>query len=111
MTTQHFNALTEAEAERLAILCEECAEVQQIVCKILRHGYDSDNNGKLPETNRQMLARELGDLLHAANRLFSADDVNGFEVSARAASRAEHVKPYLHHQDAAAARPTGGGDE
>lgn len=98
MKTEHFNKLSEAEQERLAILCEECAEVQQIVCKILRHGYESDNNGKLPETNRQMLERELGDLIHAANRMFSIGDLSGLRVAARANSRPEHVKPYLHHQ-------------
>ncbi len=37
----HFNRLTPAEAERLAMLAEEAAEVIQIVGKILRHGYAS----------------------------------------------------------------------
>ena len=39
--TEHFNKLTPAEDERLAMLAEECAEVIQIVSKIQRHGYDS----------------------------------------------------------------------
>ena len=34
----HFNNLTPGEAERLAILAEECGEVIQIIGKILRHG-------------------------------------------------------------------------
>lgn len=38
---EHFNGLTPAEAERLAMLSEECGEVIQIIGKILRHGYDS----------------------------------------------------------------------
>lgn len=41
--SEFTNNLTPAEAECLAILIEECAEVQQIACKILRHGYDSCN--------------------------------------------------------------------
>ena len=57
MSTNHFNKLTEAEQERLVILAEECSEVIQIVCKILRHGYDSDDDGKLLEPNRKSLER------------------------------------------------------
>ncbi len=100
MKTEHFNGLTEAQVERLAILCEECAEVQQIICKILRHGFDSDNNGKLPETNRQMLERELGDCLHALNRMVATGDINRQKISDRSNSRPAHVAPYLHHQEA-----------
>lgn len=40
---QHFNGLTPAEAERLALLSEELGEAQQAIGKILRHGYDSSN--------------------------------------------------------------------
>jgi hypothetical protein len=36
-----FNQLTDAEAERLALLAEECGEVVQVIGKILRHGYES----------------------------------------------------------------------
>lgn len=38
MSTRHFNNLTPGEAERLAMLAEECGEVIQAVGKILRHG-------------------------------------------------------------------------
>ena len=37
--SSHFNKLTPAQAERLAILIEECGEVIQAATKILRHGY------------------------------------------------------------------------
>jgi len=40
---KHFNGLSPAEAERLALLAEECGEVVQAVCKVLRHGYESTN--------------------------------------------------------------------
>jgi len=98
MPTMHFNKLSEAEQERLAILIEECAEVVQVGCKILRHGYESDNNGKLPETNRQQLQRELGDLLHALDRMETAADVSGVELLKRKISKPAHIQPYLHHQ-------------
>ncbi len=96
--TNHFNGLTEAEQERLAILIEECSEVIQIGCKILRHGYASDNDGKLLEPNRKSLERELGDLGHAISRMETAADINPLAIIARAASKPEHIKSYLHHQ-------------
>jgi hypothetical protein len=98
--TDHFNGLTEAEQERLSILIEECAEVIQAGCKILRHGYES-KNPKIPlsETNRQGIERELGDLLHALSRLCMAGDLNGIEIERRRDSKPEHVEPYLHHQE------------
>lgn len=52
------------ETEKLAVLMEECAEVQQVIGKILRHGYDSYH----PETkitNREDLAREIVDVFTA----------------------------------------------
>jgi NTP pyrophosphatase (non-canonical NTP hydrolase) len=100
MTTEHFNGLTEAEAERLAILIEECGEVTQAACKILRHGYDSNNKGQMPETNREALARELGDVVHSINRMTDAKDIDGREIGRRAASKPEHIRKYLHHQGA-----------
>ena len=39
----HFHGLSPAEAERLYVLAEECAEVVVVVNKILRHGYESYN--------------------------------------------------------------------
>ena len=104
LTTKHFNQLSEAEAERLAILAEECGEVIQAVCKILRHGYDSTNPKEIvddahrPETNRAALERELGDLGHAVRRMEIAADLNPLAIAARAASKLERIKPYLHHQ-------------
>lgn len=98
MTTKHFNGLTEAETERLAILIEECGEVTQAACKILRHSYESNNKGKIPETNREALQRELGDLLHALDRIAAARDIDPVITYERAKSKPESILPYLHHQ-------------
>lgn len=99
---RHFNGLTPAEDERLAILAEECAEVIQCVCKIQRHGYES-YNPKLPpeqqESNRKALERELGDLGHAVRRMEIAADLNPLAIAARAASKPQRILPYLHHQE------------
>lgn len=97
--SKHFNNLTPAEHERLVILNEECAEVQQAISKILRHGYES-TNPTIPdsETNREALERELGDLFHAARRLIGCADVHGGLIEERAQSKPRHILPYLHHQ-------------
>ena len=55
-------SLTPAQAERLAMLIEEAAEIQQAATKILRHGYDShhpDDEKKTP--NGTLLCEELTD--------------------------------------------------
>lgn len=101
MTPEHFNGLTPAEAERLALLIEECAEVIQAATKILRHGYESRNplvaDG---ESNRAALATELGHLEHAVQRMCSAADVNAIDLLASAQRKAERIARWLHHQEA-----------
>lgn len=97
--TNHFNRLTEAETERLAILAEECSEVIQVIGKILRHGYESRNPTiSNSETNRKLLERELGDLIHAQQRVEASGDVNTLSITEQAASKAERIRNYLHHQ-------------
>ncbi len=99
--TNHFNRLSEAELERLAILIEECGEVIQSACKILRHGYESTNPKavvRVNETNRAALSREIGDLMHAVQRMELARDISASEIAEWRNSKAGRMKPYLHHQ-------------
>lgn len=95
----NFNDLTPAEAERLALLLEELGEVQQVVGKILRHGYESyspfDPDKK---TNRQMLEKELGDALHAINLLTKSHDVREDTVDHYVSVKSMTVRKWLHHQ-------------
>jgi NTP pyrophosphatase (non-canonical NTP hydrolase) len=104
MITRHFNRLSEAEQERLAILVEECGEVIHAACKVLRHGYQSTNPKAIipedenPETNRAALERELGDLQHALLRMEEAEDVSTRVIVERREYKGERIKPYLHHQ-------------
>lgn len=58
----HFNGLTPAEAERLAMLIEECGEVIQAATKVLRHGWDSHHPDNPHADNRNMLHVEIMDL-------------------------------------------------
>lgn len=77
-TGAHFNKLTPAEAERLAMLAEECGEVIQVIGKILRHGYDSFHPADPSVTNRDLLGRELTDLLTVAASLCRGQGARGF---------------------------------
>ena len=94
----HFNDLTPGEAERLAMLLEEAAEVIQACGKILRHGYES-THPEGTETNRDMLSREIDDLM-AVTRLMSAS--SDIRVSKRADVQANiemRKRRYTHHQE------------
>lgn len=89
--------LTKAEIERLAILAEEAGEVVQAVGKVLRHGWESTHPDGGP-TNREVLERELGDLIGVQRFLCRAGDLDGARIDVAAMSRVEKMAPYLHHQ-------------
>lgn len=95
----NFNKLTPAETERLAILMEECAEVQQVIGKILRHGYDSVKPST-DETNQQVLERELGDLLVAYGLIADSGDIDVESVQNQIyiKTKQHKEKKYTHHQ-------------
>lgn len=102
--TKHFNELTAAEAERLALLAEECGELVQAIGKVLRHGYDSYNpTEKNGIRNRMAVERECGDVRHAMIRLCWAGDLSKAEIHRRSDEKAVKVEKYLHH---CKARPT-----
>lgn len=92
-----FNQLTPAEAERLALLIEECGEVIQAACKILRHGYESRHPTTLIH-NRADLEKELGDLQAALLLLVRADDIDFEHVEMFRDDKIANVRRYLHHQ-------------
>lgn len=93
----HFNGLTPAEAERLALLCEELGEAQQAIGKILRHGYESTHPDGGP-TNRETLEREIGDIYAAAQMLEDAGDVDQARTEAWRECKLVNVIQYVHHQ-------------
>ena len=96
---EHFNGLSPAEAERLALLAEELGEATQAIGKILRHGYESKNPYQMSgPTNREALERECGDVYHAICRLIGAGDIDGNGMSQRADDKSKSVVRYLHHQ-------------
>jgi NTP pyrophosphatase (non-canonical NTP hydrolase) len=90
---------SEAQLERLAILAEECGEVQRVIGKILRHGWR--NHGYC---NRIGLEHEIGDVIWSLRMLIANDDVSANAIERFAAEKPERAAPYLHHNHAV---PTG----
>lgn len=102
----HFNQLSPAELERLALLAEECGEVVQAVGKILRHGYAS-TNPFYPDlqTNRQNLVKEIGDMMVAVDFMLKSGDISEADVNDRMRVKHHKVWDYLHHQVAETSVP------
>jgi len=100
MNTEEFsNELSAAQLERLAVLNEECSEVQQAVSKIIRHGYESFN--PLPNAdkteNREALEKELGHLLNAV-RMLCVYDLSNVAIQTHADDKRSTIPRWLHHQ-------------
>jgi len=93
----HYNGLTSAEAERLAILAEECAEVIQAIGKILRHGYENYHPDGGP-TNRKRLETELGHVSAATMMMRANADVDKRRILAYCKEKRSRIGKYSHHQ-------------
>lgn len=92
----HFNRLSPAEAERIALLMEEAAEVVQACGKILRHGYESTHPDGGP-TNRQQLEKELGDMTVAKGLMLQAGDIDEDRIGNSETKKILSLRQYLHH--------------
>ncbi|EIP96850.1 hypothetical protein OpiT1DRAFT_01275 [Opitutaceae bacterium TAV1] len=93
---EHFNKLTPSEAERLALLAEECAETIQVVGKIPRHGYESRHPDGGP-TNRGLLEKESGDVCAALVLLKDSGDLSRGKIHDRMEHKLDTVGRFLHH--------------
>jgi NTP pyrophosphatase (non-canonical NTP hydrolase) len=96
--TEPFNRLTPAEAERLAMLAEECGEVVQAVTKILRHGYASYHPDR-PDgrDNRQDLFKEVSDVFGVLSLMKYAGDIQYPNDLTVRVARQRKLR-YAHHQ-------------
>lgn len=93
------NDLCDAELERLAILAEECGEVQQMVGKIIRHGYYSYHPSDVTQRkNKDYLIDEIGDILWIVLLMIEKNDINISDLVKRMNHKEEKSKKYLHHQ-------------
>ena len=96
----NINNLSNAEAERLAILAEEMGEAIQVIGKILRHGYDSNN--PLIEnslTNREELNKEIGDVELLIYLMAEAKDIDRNSIDRRRIEKGKKIVKWLHYQD------------
>lgn len=93
----HFNDLTPAEVERLAMLIEECGEVIQIASKVLRHGYDSYHPNDPSTDNRELLSRELTDLISIHVLMMSRGDLREVPM-ADVQPTIDRKMTFTHHQ-------------
>ena len=91
--------LTAEKLERLAILAEECAEVQHIIMKTIRHGEDSCHPDDLDTTNKMMLSQEVADLVFAITMCIEDDDIDGDIVQECFDLRYDTINEYLHYNE------------
>lgn len=94
MQDSHFNKLSPAEAERLAMLAEEAAEVIVEINKILRHGYESFHPDQPDTSNRSRLTGEVADFLAVAQMM--EDDLT--QDAPPASEIIAKKMRYAHHQ-------------
>jgi hypothetical protein len=96
--TQHFNKLSEEEAEAIAIVIEECSEVIKCCTKILRHGVMSCYpNG---ETNKSALTRESGDVDASLEKLIRLGIIDIDQRYKQYRIKLDNYNPWLHHDSA-----------
>lgn len=97
---EHFNNLTPAEHERLALLMEECGEVIQIVGKIFRHGYESYHpNDPKKVTNRVLLQKEIGHVNLAVQLMNEKEDLEKARIEYFMKLKNLTIGEFLHHQE------------
>lgn len=94
--TNHHNSLTEAQQERLVLVQEECSEVIQNICKVLRYGYNT-THPFTGETTQAAIIREIKDLYHCLDRL--RKDLNLIPYSEIINTYDKNKEKYLYHQN------------
>lgn len=95
---EHFNKLTPAELERLAILAEECGEVIQVVNKVIRHGYeDYSPFDETKTTNRSNLEKEIGDLTFIVDFMNEHTDINLLNSMKRSGHKRRTINKWFRH--------------
>jgi hypothetical protein len=93
----HFNNLTPAELERLALLSEELGETQQAIGKILRHGFDNYDPEKPDTNNRMDLHKEIADVQVAVDIMLNNGDLKNSQLSLFRRVKRDKVFKFMHH--------------
>ena len=94
MTISNTTENQERLNERLVILIEECAEVQQMASKILRFGIESS---WLNEANKDRLESELGDLLGMVDELCENGFLDRELIDQASLKKREKIKLWMNH--------------
>lgn len=92
------NGLSDAQAERLALLAEEMGEAQQAIGKILRFGFE-DPHPRTGVTARQMLEREVGDVRAVLRLMVLERDIDAVAMERGVEGKIARMKRFLreHH--------------
>lgn len=96
MEEEFSNKLTPEQAELIAVLFEECAEVVQICGKILRHGLYSAHPRDLSRTNDMLLSDEVGHVFAAVEMLASIEVFSRRAVAQSKLRKLKNIQPFLH---------------
>lgn len=91
-----MNKLTPAETERLAKFLEEMGECLAAIGKIQVHGFES-TYPEDPETNREWLEKEMGDLKAAIHRMEKNGDVSSTTINERMEYKLKTGGKYLYY--------------
>lgn len=102
-TTSINNALggmSLAKHERLAKLLEELGEVQQVIGKILRFGYDSYHPDTPAITNKMRLEEELGHVSAIVDMMMIVKgDISGDQIVMHRMQHIKKMKKYMRYQE------------
>lgn len=89
--------VTNDKLERLAILAEECAEVQHTIMKIIRHGEMESHPDTPSIPNIETLSEEVGDLMFSIAWCTEMEDVDADKVRESFEHRHFTINKYLHY--------------
>jgi NTP pyrophosphatase (non-canonical NTP hydrolase) len=82
-------------SERLLVLIEECAEVQQAVSKIFRFGTESKYPDENSPSNIDTLEQEIGDVLAMINSLVDLGFISQVNLYNASKRKTEKMKRWM----------------
>lgn len=90
------SGLDEAQLERLAIFNEELGENVQVFGKIIRFGYGSFHPSDPTMTNnRELLEKEVGDILIAIEMMVRAGDLNRNRIFKHMGTKVDKLRQFI----------------
>ena len=84
--------ITPSQIERLSLLAEECAEVSQVVSKVLRFGWGGNTE---KHDNVEHLEQEIADLQVVIKMLANNQDISLKRIEEKEEAKVKRLKKYL----------------